>query len=313
MNLPPRQHSPPRLLAACVLALLALAAPLSAHAGPNRQAAPQAAEAQVDAAAEAAQRHGLNERPWSERNRFAGETLVYSVEILGGEAARAAISMGPIIQHEQHGRVIPLEGVSSSTGFFERMYPMRNVGETYLDPETGQPVFAEKIIRERGRERSYAVTYARNVYRADVRRVRDGRADGFRRYVPSDIHDGFSWIYDMRSRDLSVGHEFVYYVYDGWRLSRLTFQILSHERISTPIGVRDAAYFRVTRDVLESWPLLPWAERTAVLPPVFQPTMSYTLGHGWISLDEQRVPIGVELDSPLGPIRMMVSRHTFDP
>ncbi|TVQ99002.1 MAG: DUF3108 domain-containing protein [Deltaproteobacteria bacterium] len=292
-----RRFLPTPLLAAL---LLALAPTGSGSATPTPDGA---------ATTEETDPHNIEEPSWADRFRWAGEELHFTVEILGGEAARAALSIGPPIEHERWGRTVPIQGIAGSLGFFDRIYPMENDGMTFLDPETGLPFFAEKSIRERGNVRSYAVTYARHVFRADVRRVRDGRADSFRRFVPSDLHDGFSWIYDMRSRDLSVGHEFVYYIYDGWRLSRLTFRILSHEWIDSPIGSRHAAYFQVRRDVLDSSPLVPWAERTAVLPPVLHPTSSYVLGYGWLSLDEDRIPIGVQLDSPLGPIRMMIRRH----
>lgn len=275
-------------------------------------ATPQPAEAQergVDRGA-LVDRQG-NALPWADRMRWAGEELYFNMEFRGSLAARSALSIGDVQDHEEHGQVIPIQGIAASTGIFATVYPMENDGLTLLDPETGFPVQAVKEIRERQRRRVYDVRYERDRWRGHVNRILGERESNYRRWLPSDVHDGFSWIYDLRTRDLSVGNAWVYYVYDGWRLSRLTIRVLTHEELFvSALGPLDVAYFEVYREVLDSHSPLPWAGDLVSLPPVYHDGIEpYSLAHGWISLDERRIPVGVEVSTGLGLFRLIIARH----
>ncbi|MFT5992217.1 MAG: hypothetical protein ACI82G_001214, partial [Bradymonadia bacterium] len=200
-------------------------------------------------------------------------------------------------------------GLTNSVGFFNTVYPMRDVALTYLSPDTGLPVFASKELDERGEYRRYDVTYDQDIYRADVERTRNG-TQRYRRTVPSDLHDMMSWFIDLRSRDFSVGNEYVYHIYDGWKLSRLTVRIVDHEDIYTGLGFIPSARMRFTREVLASYSVLPFANEAA-LPPVYNVTDGPSnLGIGWFSLDDRRLPVGAEVDAPIGQLRMILQRHT---
>lgn len=262
------------------------------------------------AATAAAQARGsVPQDDWAERFRWSGEELHYTIEMLGAESARCAIAIGHPIEHEDHGTVIPLDGLTISVGFFANVYPMEDTALTFVDPGDGLPVTSTKVIDERNRVRSYEVDYLHGTFVSNIIRRADDGARRMARYIPSDTHDALSWMVDLRSRDLSVGRAYVYHVFDGWKLSRLTVRVEDHTDVYTQLGILDVAEVRFTREVLGSFHPLPYFDSLA-LPPVYSVTEGpQDLGVGWFSLDDRRLPVGVELETPIGHLRMLLDRH----
>ena len=296
MNEPPRTRTP----LAAALAALALALLVTPGALAQSDAEPSASEAAPEAP---------TEESWGERFRWANEGFVYSIEILGAEAARTSMNVGAPIHHEEHGHVIPVDGLTVSLGFFGNVYPMRDTAMTYVDVETGLPVWTSKTLDERNVVRTYDVSFRRDAFQAHVRRTREEGVRTYMRYGPSDLHDAMSWWIDLRSRDHAIGSEFVYHVYDGWKLSRLTCRVTRHHDVYTPMGFIPSAEFSLTREVLASFAPLPYADGAA-LPPVYEVTEGpVDLGRMWFSLDDRRLPVGAEIDAPIGYLRMLIARH----
>lgn len=247
----------------------------------------------------------------SAEERFAwyGEELYYSIEMLDSEAARCAIAVGYPTEHEDYGLVVPLEGLALSVGFFANVYPMEDTAVTYIDRD-GLPVHSTKVIDERNRERAYAVAYRHDEFVSEIARTEDESTRRTGRFVPSDTHDAISWMLDLRSRDLSVGQEYVYHIFDGWKLSRLTARVTAHTEVYTELGIMDVAEMTFTREVLASHHPLPYADDTTILPPAYIVTEGPSqLGIGWFSLDDRRIPVGVDVETPIGHLRMVIDRH----
>ncbi len=243
----------------------------------------------------------------ADRFRWFGEALGYTVSILGDEVARTGFSVGYPIEADGHGRVIPIEGGAYSTNFFAMVYPMNDTALTFIDPQTGLPIWTTKTIDERNQARTYEVSFEREVYRAEVERQRDGRTDRYARLGPSDLHDALSWILDLRSRDLSIGQSYVYYIYDGWKMIRLTVRVTRHTDVYTGLGFVRSAEMSFTREVLSSAPPLPWADSGFLIPPVYAVTDGpQDLGVGWFSLDERQLPVGTEIETPIGHLRVIL-------
>lgn len=245
-----------------------------------------------------------------ERFRWYGEELIYSVQILGSEGARAGLAAG--FPEEVDGvMVTPLHGLVQSVGLLAGVFSIDDTADTWIEPATGLPVRAVKELNERGQFRSYDVSYHQHLHRADVERVRDGRPGRFFRFVPSDLYDALSWIYDLRSRDFAVGNQYVYHIYDGWKLSRLTIRVVRHRIVITGMGNIQAAEVEFVREVLGSNQAIPWVATTVALPPVYLVNeAARRVGVGWISLDERRLPLGVAIDTPIGSIRILLDDHT---
>jgi len=181
-----------------------------------------------------------------ERFRWYGEELIYTVQILGSEGARAGLAAG--YPEDRDGiPSIRLHGLVQSVGLLSGVFAIEDVADTWIETATGLPLYAVKDLNERNQQRRYEVTYHQLNHRADIERVRDGRDTRFFRYVPSDLYDALSWIYDLRSRDLDVGQEYVYHIYDGWKLSRLTVRVIRHRIVITGMGNIQAAEFEFVR------------------------------------------------------------------
>lgn len=288
-----------------VLCLVGILAPVSASA--------EEAAAELDASPEVETRAvELRDEPSAAaRFRWYNERLVYNLEIFNARVARAAIQVGPRAQVAEHGLVVPIQSAATSHGMLDAVYAIRNEAITYLDPETLMPLWSEKILDEKGERREYQVTYVGDEYRARTRRIRRGAEHWFRRFVPSDTHDAFSWVFDLRSRDLRVGDRYYYYIYDGWKLSRLIAHVTEHEPYITEEDSWDAARISITREVLSSHAYLPWAEPVAALPPVYTIEEGpYEVGVGWISLDDARIPLGLEIAvGALGRLRLTIEQY----
>jgi hypothetical protein len=252
----------------------------------------------------------LPEETASERFGWFGEQLIYAVTILGSTSARAGLSIGYPSQVEGHGSVIPLQGIVASVGLLRSLYPIHNTALTYLDPTTGLPTWSDKVLEERDVQRQYTVTYEGNAFRASIRQVRDGETRQLRRVVPSNIHDAFSWFLDLRSRDLTEGQRYEYFVFDGWKLSRLRVEVEQETQVLTGIGYLRAAQVSLYREVVTSDEPLPWADQAVRLPPVYLPVEpGRRVGRAWFGLDASRIPIGIELTTSIGPVSVMLQRY----
>lgn len=245
------------------------------------------------------------------RSRFAwsGEQLFYAIEFLGNKAIKAGLSVGAPTEIEKLGTVIPVQGLAASVGLLGAVYPIRDSALTYLDPATGLPIWSEKVLAENGVERSYKVDYDGRRHRASVLRLRDGESRQFKRSVPSDIHDAFSWFMDLRSQDLSVGKRYTYFVFDGWKLSRLTAVVVRNGTSYCALGELPSAEVELTREVLASEPMLPYTVRGTSLPPVYleeEPVKK--VGRAWFGTDARRLPIGIEVVTSLGPLSVRIER-----
>jgi hypothetical protein len=248
---------------------------------------------------------------WAERFNSDGHEFYYSIRILGAEAGRAAFTIGGPVETE-YGPVVPLQGLAVSVGFFAAVYPFENTALTYVRPDTGLPAWTEKVIDERDAHRVYTVTFDQESFHAAVERDRDGRLSEYSRFGPTDLHDALSWIIDIRTRALEQGDVYIYHVYDGWKLSRLTCRVVERKRMYTEFGMLPVAEMRFTREVLTSMPALPWADDTTSLPPVYLLTDGPTdVGVGWITTDEDRLLVGVQITAPIGSMEMRLDRYVI--
>src|SRR5690554_3041189 len=235
--------------------------------------------------------------------RWAGEEFHFSISMMGGEAARAVLNIGRVTEDENLGRVVPVQGLVGSVGLLSALLNFKYGGLTYLNAETGKPIWGEKLLEDGGRSRTYTTFYDRESYRAEVTRTENDRHRTSERMIPSHVDDVFSWILRLRNTDLAVGDTYTFYIFDGWLTRRLRIRVVSHveryEDASQRKVVR-AAEIDVTGDLITELFPLPWAEDAADLSPVFTVRKSEPLATTWITLDERRIPLGIELRTPLG-------------
>lgn len=244
--------------------------------------------------------------------QWAGEELHYSIAMMGGEAARALLTIGHPAHDENLGEVVAVQGIAQSVGLLSALVRFKYAGLSYLNAETGVPVWGEKLLEDGGRSRTYTTYYDRERYTGEVSRLEDGRTTRSEKLIPRYTDEAFSWILRMRSAELAVGDEYTFYIFDGWTTRRLRLRVLAHvdryEDVAQRKVVR-AAEIEIISDSLNEHSALPWAEGDADLAPVFTVRRTDEMGVAWVSLDERRIPLGVELRTPIGFMRLTLTRH----
>jgi hypothetical protein len=231
--------------------------------------------------------------------RFEGEELYYGVEISGSDAARASIRVGKR-QKVRGVTYVPVAAKAITHGFFAKSYPVDNKADTFINVNTLQPIKSDKVIREKGESRVYKVRYDPGAYsvRVDKEMKKGKRASKktYERPVPATIHDGLSWMYELRMEPLKKGDVYTYYIYDGWKLSRLKVTVMGKKsKVWTPLKSFDTIKVDIERTILNaSWPK---GSRSKSNPRLTSRAKPYYFSTIFLSDDEARVPVRIFVTS----------------
>ena len=231
--------------------------------------------------------------PWQHEEAY------YKVQINGSEAIHAVMRVGAL-SHLKDQPYVAVAATAQTVGLFQSILEVDDRANTFIDPRTMRPLRAEKRFKERLfggqlKERTYKVDYQPQEHAARVHKKSNQHADSdYTRHIPDVTHDGLSWFFDLRSRDaFSAGQELSYYVYDGWKLSRLGLKVLGEEDVYTPMGWHKAWKMSVSREVLDSRGAR--KDGKAMTPTLTTLEPARELGTLWLSRDERRLPVKIAL------------------
>ncbi|QDG49251.1 DUF3108 domain-containing protein [Persicimonas caeni] len=240
--------------------------------------------------------------------RWAGEEFYFSVRLNGAEAMRASLRAGDL-RRVNNRPYVPISAVAQSVGFFQSVYPLNDRANTFVDPGNYRPLRSEKLFEERGQTRTYKVDYIHSTYRAKVEKKKEKRTFRFNYSIPGTTHDMLSWMYDLRSRDsLKVGDTFSYYIYDGWKLSRVDMKVLGKEDVYTPMGWFKGWKISFVREVLRSRRQKNKQGKPSK-PLLRVKTPDSHSGHLYLSRDENRLPIKVSIDTKFGTSEALLVKY----
>lgn len=280
-----------RLAALALFSAALMAAPLSALAQEQEAAAPEA--------------------PQAADFRWPNEEFYFSVRFNGVEAMRAILRAGNI-QYSSGNPYIPLSATAKSVGFFNNIYPLDDRANTFIRPDGFHPFRSEKHFHERGKTRIYKVDYAHDDFLARVMRAHGAEAPKTRYNfaIPDTTHDMLSWLYHLRSREeLEVGDEFAYFVYDGWKFSRVDMKVEKKDDVYTPMGWFKGWKIRFIRQVMVSQRQKD-AENNPAEPTLTMKTPKDHSGHIWVSRDENRLPIKVAINTDFGTGEALLVKYS---
>jgi hypothetical protein len=234
---------------------------------------------------------------------FEGEQLFYSVEVSGADAARASLQVGKK-KTKKGVTYVPIAGRAISHGFFAKSYPLDNKADTYIDLSTGQPFKADKIIKENGSFRRYNVRFNPDGYSASVDKELRNKGEKktkkrqFLRAVPGAIHDGLSWIYALRGEKLAKGDKYTYYIYDGWKLSKLVVTVVGKETAWTPLKEYKTIKVDIERTILNSrWKGKKGTKGNRGAPKLSNREKPYYFSSIYFSDDALHIPVKVFVTS----------------
>lgn len=234
--------------------------------------------------------------------KWENEELNYKVKIQGSEAVHARIRVGEV-RSMKGLPYVALSAVAKSVGLFHSIYPMDDRANTFIHPDTLQPHRSEKLFREAGKVRSYNVDYELGRYRAAVNKLseQDGETKKrkYSRAIPSETHTALSWIFELRQADgFTVGEELSFYVYDGWKLSRLDLKVAAEESVYTPMGWHKAWKLDFSRAILSSRHNR--KGKRHLKPKLKERKAPEPTGSIWISTDSRRLPLKIAMTSMYG-------------
>ncbi len=240
--------------------------------------------------------------------RWPGEEFFYSIRLNGAEAMRASVRAGNA-RTANNQAYVPISGVARSVGFFEKIYPLDDRAHTFVDPLDHRPLRSEKFFEERGKTRTYKVDYKHGAYHAKVEKKRETRRSRFNYSIPNTTHDMLSWMYHLRARDqLAVGDELSYYVYDGWKLSRVDLEVLGKEDVYTPMGWFKGLKISFVREVMVS--RRQKADDGTTKEPLLKiKSPRDKTGFLWLSRDENRLPIKVSIGTKFGTSEALLIKY----
>ena len=242
--------------------------------------------------------------------KWFGEELYYSVKVNGVEAVRSAVKVGDL-RYKGDKPYVPIVASAQSVGFFHALYPMRDSANTFVSPLTLKPLRSEKRFHENGKKRTYAVDFAHSKYRAKVNKVKFATEEGkkdikrrFKRAIPGATHDMLTWFFDVRkSGKMKIGDTFEYYIYDGWKLSRIEGKVVGKEDYYTPIGWFKTFRIDFTREVLRS-------KGKRGKPPVLKVSKkAQPTGSVFVSRDENLIPVAVRINTKWGSAETVLMKY----
>jgi len=159
-----------------------------------------------------------------------GEQLNYTVAlnfIQGGQASMSVTGMDtlngfPCYHIVSHTR---------STGLVDRLYPVRDHIESWIDSEGFFSRRLKKDIKEGRYHKKYAVRFD---YQDSLARSAD---DTVR--ITEPIHDGLSIFYYLRTRQLQIGQQIAVNNFDNDKFKPFRIMVTRREMVSVPAGTFD--------------------------------------------------------------------------
>ena len=229
-----------------------------------------------------------------------GERLVFSVSMLGAEAADVVLGVGK--RSIRRGRpIVPLLGWLRSSDFLSKFYPIDDKLEVLVDERSFAPIQSDFAIREKGKTIDYHTRYEKrgSRIRSDKRTL--GKKTLKRRFrAAGSVYDALSSVYAARRLDLKVGSSFTYYVWDGLRERLVTVRAVKQEKVWTRVGWFETIRLDITTRVTGGF-----IKAKALDAPEKH-------GSAWIGLDPARTPVKLVTPTKLGEAQATLVRRYFE-
>jgi hypothetical protein len=209
-----------------------------------------------------------------------GETLTYDVGwsnfLVAGSAVMRVTEKRPSFGSIAYavmadGRPLPM---------IARLYPLYYKMESLIDAATGLSQWSALYMEEGTQKHLTSTRFDRAARRANYA-ITNQPASSQSVAIPGTAQDGLSMIYALRSRALEAGDRFTAAIVDEGSLYSAEFTTEGPERVSVPLGERDA-----------------WKVRVRI-----RDAQGQDVGRNialWISTDARRLPMKIEAELPVG-------------
>jgi hypothetical protein len=210
----------------------------------------------------------------------AGETLTYDVGwssfLVAGSAVMRVTEKRPSFGSIAYavmaeGRPLPM---------IARLYPLYYKMESLIDAATGLSQWSALYMEEGTKKHLTSTRFDRTARRANFE-ITNQPASSQSLAIPGAAQDGLSMIYALRARTLKAGERFTAAIVDEGSLYSAEFAAEGPERVTVPLGERDA-----------------WKVRVQI-----RDAQGQNVGRNialWISTDAKRLPMKIEAELPVG-------------
>ena len=221
-----------------------------------------------------------------------GERYDYNVQWGYADVAKVTLKRGC-----PRDGYVPASLLAKSMGVAEQLHSF----EIRLDSFTsgGHPLEGRTFIEEEGVPRLYRTRFA-DSGAAFTQKTYKNKDSSLRLELRPPTHDLLSWFFALRQLELSKGAKHSFYVWDGWKLTRVTALVGKTERVWTPRGTYMARVVSVRRTRLHH-------KRDLAYQPKAAEERLATL---WFSEDENRTPVAIDFRAPVGLAKLRLSRQS---
>jgi uncharacterized protein DUF3108 len=210
---------------------------------------------------------------------FVGEELVFEVRWMGLLAGHASMAVSGQMTREGHD-VYHIRSLAESSSLFSLFYPVRDMGETFVDVQALYPWYFHLDQREGARVMKRTVSFDQ---RRGVAIYWKNQGPAQEVEVPLGVQDSLSSFYVLRTLPLQVGQSVHLKTFSNGRLYDVEVQILRQEKVHAYWGLVDALVVR---------PLMRFEEILRQKGEVLI----------WVTDDERRLPVRLKTAIKVGSI-----------
>ncbi len=215
------------------------------------------------------------------------ERLRWELRVLGSTAGIAEVTVGKTRRWKGH-RVVPVYATVRSIGFFSHVFPVDDrMVSLVSDTPARRPLRTEFELRRKAHRRHYEwiADWKHRRFRGKRVDVKNGktRKRGLDVKVPSDTHDGLSWILRVRAVDWAHTRRFVFHAHSGNYLYTARVDKVGVEDAWSPVGLYHAYKLHIVVTRKGGKPF----HREADV---------------WLSTGPRRLPLRIQIDLKIGHV-----------
>lgn len=223
----------------------------------------------------------------------AAERFDYEVHWGYSDVARVTLQRGC----ERDGYV-PTSLSAKSLGVADQIHAMQIKLDSFVSP-AGRSLEGRTFIEEEGVPRKYRTRFA-DGGGAFAQKTYRKKESTLRLSLRPGTHDLLSWFFALRSKSLTEGAAHAFYVWDGWKLTRVTARVGELERVWTPHGTYDARRVVLTRVRLHHATSQAYTPKSDV----------EDVGTVWLANDTQHTPVAMDFSARVGVAKLRLARTT---
>lgn len=242
---------------------------------------------------------------------WRGEEMGFSVRHAGSgaELLQVNVAVGQIAIADDGTQYIPISGSAISVSLARMFARVDDYADTFVDPRSWLPIYAMKDLNENDRHRTYHVWFWSDELYSSVEKHQGTNVHKYNVPLPRTCLDAISWVYHLRTVPLEKGGTHSWYIYDGWKISRLSIVIQEKEDVWTPLGFYPAYRMDVYREKLDSF--WPQGALSGVLadPELIVTNENVFLGNVWVADDEVHTPVRLAIGTKLGDLDLLINGY----